>query len=287
MSSQNVVTDLIDRALPPIRADMRRFGAGLDAMTAANERPSASAMSALRLARDRGVVALERCGRGRSATTLFVDLVVAVSRTLPLDRVKAIKERDRARPSARKCRGPRSVEAEPRALDDETVLERVMVIARNRALAVHHVTVHDIGGRLSVSLDLEVDGKLSLARPTTSRTSSRRRSRRARARRRGRDPYRTAAAAGSRRPRRPDRAGAAVEIGARERSRPKHGMCATCTTCGCARPTKARSSTSIATSIPRYPCRRCTRRSTRWSARCAAVPVDQAGDRPRRAAALS
>ena len=37
-----------------------------------------------------------------------------------------------------------------------------MVIARNRALAVHHVTVHDIHGRLSVSLDLEVDRKLSL-----------------------------------------------------------------------------------------------------------------------------
>jgi divalent metal cation (Fe/Co/Zn/Cd) transporter len=37
-----------------------------------------------------------------------------------------------------------------------------MVIARNRALAVHHVTVHDIGGRLSVSLDLEVDHKLQL-----------------------------------------------------------------------------------------------------------------------------
>ena len=37
-----------------------------------------------------------------------------------------------------------------------------MVIARNRALAVHHVTVHAIGGRLSVSLDLEVDGGLPL-----------------------------------------------------------------------------------------------------------------------------
>jgi divalent metal cation (Fe/Co/Zn/Cd) transporter len=37
------------------------------------------------------------------------------------------------------------------------------VIARNRALAVHHVTVHAIGGKLSISLDLEIDGELSLA----------------------------------------------------------------------------------------------------------------------------
>ena len=50
----------------------------------------------------------------------------------------------------------------PRALDNESVLERVMVIARNMGHAVHHVTVHDIHGQLSVSLDLEVDRKMSL-----------------------------------------------------------------------------------------------------------------------------
>ena len=56
------------------------------------------------------------------------------------------------------------VVTQPRALDDETVLERVMVIARNNALAVHHVTVHAIGGRLAVAFDLEVDDRLSLAK---------------------------------------------------------------------------------------------------------------------------
>ena len=50
----------------------------------------------------------------------------------------------------------------PRALDDETVTERVMVIARNRGLPVHHVTVHAIPAGLTISLDLEVDGPLSL-----------------------------------------------------------------------------------------------------------------------------
>jgi divalent metal cation (Fe/Co/Zn/Cd) transporter len=39
-----------------------------------------------------------------------------------------------------------------------------MVIARNQALAVHHVTMQAVGGRLSVSLDLEVDGSLPLAK---------------------------------------------------------------------------------------------------------------------------
>jgi divalent metal cation (Fe/Co/Zn/Cd) transporter len=37
-----------------------------------------------------------------------------------------------------------------------------MVIARNSGLAVHHVTVHDLGDKLTVSIDLEVDGEMTL-----------------------------------------------------------------------------------------------------------------------------
>ncbi len=59
--------------------------------------------------------------------------------------------------------GPPYPTTDPVALNNETVLDRVMVIARNRALAVHHVTVQAIPGRLSVSLDLEVDGGLTLS----------------------------------------------------------------------------------------------------------------------------
>ena len=50
----------------------------------------------------------------------------------------------------------------PVARDNESVRERIMVIARNSGLAIHHVTVHDIGGRLIVAIDLEVDGGMSL-----------------------------------------------------------------------------------------------------------------------------
>jgi cation diffusion facilitator family transporter len=110
-----------------------------------------------------GVVAIERVRARSVGPTLFVDLVVAVSRTLPLDRVAAIKTALAQAIRAEMPEAEVDVATEPRALSDETVLERVMVIARNRALAVHHVTVHAFGGRLSVSLDLEVDGSLSLA----------------------------------------------------------------------------------------------------------------------------
>jgi divalent metal cation (Fe/Co/Zn/Cd) transporter len=110
-----------------------------------------------------GVVALERLRVRQVGKVLFVDLVVAVSRTLPLDRVAALKDRIVEAVRADGGGGAEvTVTTEPHALDDESVLERVMVIARNRALAIHHVTVHAIEGRLAVSLDLEVDGALSL-----------------------------------------------------------------------------------------------------------------------------
>jgi len=109
-----------------------------------------------------GVVAVEGVRVRPVGDKLFVEVLVAVSRTLPLDRVKALKENVAAAIRAEMPRAEVGVDAAPRALDDETVQERVMVIARNQGLAVHHVTVHDIHGTRSVSLDLEVDRKLAL-----------------------------------------------------------------------------------------------------------------------------
>jgi cation diffusion facilitator family transporter len=110
-----------------------------------------------------GVVAVERVRVRQVGDVPFVDIAVALSRTLPLDRVTAIKERIGNAIRADSPKAEVTVTTEARALDDETLLERVMVIARNRALAVHHVTVHAIEGRLAISLDLEVDGALTLA----------------------------------------------------------------------------------------------------------------------------
>ncbi len=110
----------------------------------------------------KGVVSVERVRVRTVGASLFVETNVGVSRTLPLDKVAYLKSEIET--AVRKKNGDAEVNVitEPRALDDETVMERVMVIARNRALAVHHVTVHQLQEKLAVSLDLEVDGSLSL-----------------------------------------------------------------------------------------------------------------------------
>jgi len=110
-----------------------------------------------------GVVAIERVRARPVGPNLFVDVALAISRTLPLDRVTAIKDEVARAIRAELPNAEATITTNPRALAEETVLERIMVIARNRALAVHHVTVHAIGDRLAVSLDLEVDGALGLS----------------------------------------------------------------------------------------------------------------------------
>jgi cation diffusion facilitator family transporter len=114
------------------------------------------------VARIPGVVGVDQVRARAVGQTTFVDLTVAVSRTLPLDRVRALKDTIVAALRSAMPGVEATVTTEPVPLDSETVLDRVMVIARNRGLAVHHVTVHSIRDKLAVSLDLEVDGRLSL-----------------------------------------------------------------------------------------------------------------------------
>jgi cation diffusion facilitator family transporter len=125
--------------------------------------PAGIAGRVTRIAEDiGGVVAVDRVRARPVGGEMFIELTVGVSRTLPFDRVAAIKQTVADAIAERIPGAEVTVMTEPRALDDETVVERIMVIARNRALAIHHVTVHMVGGRLLVAVDLEVDGNLSL-----------------------------------------------------------------------------------------------------------------------------
>ena len=109
-----------------------------------------------------GVVNVDQVRAREAGDKIFVDLGAGVSRTLPLDRVNAVRDGVILAITKALPRAEVTVTTEPVALDNETVLDRVMVIARNRALAIHHVTVQEIHGQLAVSLDLEVDGRLTI-----------------------------------------------------------------------------------------------------------------------------
>jgi cation diffusion facilitator family transporter len=109
-----------------------------------------------------GVVDIERLRVRMVGPTYFIDTVAKVPRTYPIDRVEEIKRKAQAAVSEALGDADLTFAAIPVALNNESVRERIMVIARNSGLAVHHVTVHDLGGKLIVSIDLEVDGEMAL-----------------------------------------------------------------------------------------------------------------------------
>jgi cation diffusion facilitator family transporter len=109
-----------------------------------------------------GVVDVERLRVRLVGSTHFIDAIVKVPRTFPIDRVEEIKRKAQAAVAKLLDDADLTFTAVPVARDNESVRERIMVIARNSGLAIHHVTVHDLGGKLTVSIDLEVDGDMTL-----------------------------------------------------------------------------------------------------------------------------
>lgn len=109
-----------------------------------------------------GVVGVESLRLRPAGPNVLGDLEFFVPRTLPVDRTAKIKEAVRAAIASEVPEAQLTLAAHPKALDDETILERVLLIAARKRLPVHHVTVQHIEGRFSVSFDLEIDGTMSL-----------------------------------------------------------------------------------------------------------------------------
>lgn len=109
-----------------------------------------------------GVAFVEQVRVRPAGGNIFGEIRVRVPRTLPLDKVMAIKEQIIEAIRTSLPNAELSVIAEPTQLDDETMLERVMLISAKLRIPLHNVIIQNIAGKLSVSCDLEVDGRLSL-----------------------------------------------------------------------------------------------------------------------------
>ncbi len=109
-----------------------------------------------------GVIGVERVRVRPVGAAIFAEMLVDVPRTLPLERVTRIKEQILAQIAVHVPEAEVVVTTQPKALDDETILERIMLISASMHVLVHHVTVQQRDGRLCVAFDIEVDGRMKL-----------------------------------------------------------------------------------------------------------------------------
>ncbi len=109
-----------------------------------------------------GVIAVENLRLRLVGAEVLGDIAISVPRTLSQDEVTAIKGNVGAAIAAAQPDVKLTVETIPVALDDETVIERLLFIAARRHIAIHHVIVQQVAGKIALSCDIEVDGALPL-----------------------------------------------------------------------------------------------------------------------------
>jgi cation diffusion facilitator family transporter len=107
-----------------------------------------------------GVVEVETLRLRRAGAEVVGDMAITVSRTLPLEHAAAIEANVASAIAVRYPEVALNVAAQPIALDNETILERVLLIAAKRRVPIHHMTMQDVDGRTSISFDAELDGQM-------------------------------------------------------------------------------------------------------------------------------
>ncbi|WP_373504513.1 cation diffusion facilitator family transporter [Aestuariivirga sp.] len=109
-----------------------------------------------------GVLTIKSIRLRPSGATMFASIVVEVARTMPIDEIVRVKDAIQDRVQERFPNADITVTANPVTLDNESVFQKVMLIASRRNLAIHHLTVQQLDGKLAVSFDLEVEGSMPL-----------------------------------------------------------------------------------------------------------------------------
>ncbi len=109
-----------------------------------------------------GVIAVDSLRLRPVGPNVLGDISIRVPRTLPQDGVTAIKGNVSAAIAATHPDVELTVETTPVALDDESVVERLLLIAAKRHVAIHHVIVQQVCGKIALSCDIEVDGTMPL-----------------------------------------------------------------------------------------------------------------------------
>lgn len=109
-----------------------------------------------------GVIEVEAVRLRPAGPEVIGDLEITVPRTLSLEKVAAIKDNVAAGIRAKHPDVSVTIATQPIAIDSETILERILLIAARRHAPVHHVTVQTVDGRIAISFDVEMDGHMSL-----------------------------------------------------------------------------------------------------------------------------
>ncbi|WP_337264698.1 MULTISPECIES: cation-efflux pump [unclassified Serratia (in: enterobacteria)] len=101
--------------------------------------------------------------RLRSAgATLFIEVSVGVCRTLPLERINALKTAITAQIEQQYANAEVRVIAIPQARSDEDMATRIRILAANHGAVVQNLTLQQLADHMAISMDLAVPASASV-----------------------------------------------------------------------------------------------------------------------------
>ena len=109
-----------------------------------------------------GIVDVKRIRVRPTGNSYFIDMAIAVSRKIPLEKMDKITK-DAEKIVKKMVPGADVViHVKPVALKDETIAERIQIIASNQGFSTHNISVRDVKGKKFIDFDLEVGNDLNL-----------------------------------------------------------------------------------------------------------------------------
>jgi cation diffusion facilitator family transporter len=109
-----------------------------------------------------GVLNIQQLRVRPAGPTLFVDLIVDVPRTLVVSKLDTLRNEITSAITAVFQNADCSIQLNPVELDSESAFDKVAMIADKHDLKTHHLVVQNLGGRLAISFDVEMEASTSL-----------------------------------------------------------------------------------------------------------------------------
>jgi divalent metal cation (Fe/Co/Zn/Cd) transporter len=149
------------------------WGLGNHTLASLLDKAPAGAAEDIRKMADKidGVLSVSQLRVRQVGRILFIAIVADVPRMMAITSIVAIKDQLTEEIKARYPLADVAVTANPVAVDSESAFDKISLIAAQRGLAIHHLTVQQISGRLAVSFDLEVEGATPLKKAHSQATA--------------------------------------------------------------------------------------------------------------------
>lgn len=111
-----------------------------------------------------GVIAIDNLRLRVAGHEIMGEIAVKAPRTFPFERVARLTKEIEAAIARELPHAKITVTANPAELDDESALERILLVAARRRLPVHRVIAQHMDGRLAIALDAELDAAMPYGR---------------------------------------------------------------------------------------------------------------------------